>query len=251
VRPIDLDLSALSVVQVAQELRLSWHLPPGPVKDVIRTLEAAGILVVEFDFGSRRISGLSTFDVRYGMPPVIYLNRSLSGDRRRWTCAHELAHIIFHHHLDGPPPEDSEEQADLFASEFLVPASDIRGLIPKTLTLEVLADLKRHWGVSMQALVMKAAATGRMSEWSKTQWFKRFNKLGYRLDEPVEVTSEHPILVEKIVALHLNELQYSQADLCRALKVEQEDYVAQFRFADSGSLRLVPTEPHRSRLKLT
>ncbi|MGH3763554.1 MAG: ImmA/IrrE family metallo-endopeptidase [Pseudonocardiaceae bacterium] len=62
-------------------------MPIGSVSHLIRWLEAAGCLVIEEDFGTTRVDGLSQW---IGDHPVILINSGLLADRKRLTLAHEL-----------------------------------------------------------------------------------------------------------------------------------------------------------------
>jgi|tagenome__1003787_1003787.scaffolds.fasta_scaffold19772649_1 Zn-dependent peptidase ImmA (M78 family) len=67
-------------------------------------------------------------------------------NRLRLTLAHEIAHIIMH---NGPSLE-MEDEANGFAAEFLMPRREIKGSL-FGLNMAKLAELKRHWCVSMAA----------------------------------------------------------------------------------------------------
>jgi Zn-dependent peptidase ImmA (M78 family) len=73
--------------------RAQWKMPIGPVLHLIRWLEAAGCIVIEEDFGTIRVDGLSQW---IGDHPVILINRRLLTDRKRLTLAHELGHLSLH-----------------------------------------------------------------------------------------------------------------------------------------------------------
>ncbi len=53
-----LDADEHTPEQAAAEIRASWLLPDGPVHDVIRTVERAGVVVVRRDLESPKISGV-------------------------------------------------------------------------------------------------------------------------------------------------------------------------------------------------
>ncbi len=65
--------------RVAAAIRQLWMLPRGPVADVTRALEAAGVIVVSFDFGTNLLDGFSerTHD---NLPPLVFVNTHW----RRW-----------------------------------------------------------------------------------------------------------------------------------------------------------------------
>jgi Zn-dependent peptidase ImmA (M78 family) len=63
------------------------------------------------------------------------------------------------------------------------------------MTLTELAKLKAHWGISIQALIMRASHLGIMDEARKGSLFVQLSARGWRKAEPVEVHFEEPILL--------------------------------------------------------
>ena len=177
----------------ARLLRLQWRMPGGPVKDLAGWMEAAGCLIIDTDFGTTRVDGLSQWSDTH---PVVMLNRSAPTDRRRLTLAHELGHLCLH---SQGVPDDVEADATAFAAEFLMPAETIRPQL-RNLTLGRLHDLKRLWGVSMQALIERARSLGTISPRERTNFYKRFSALGWRTREPLsdELAPECPRLAVEI-----------------------------------------------------
>lgn len=173
----------------ARLLRAEWRMPAGPVRDLVGWMEAAGCFVLESDFGTRRVDGLSQWAHTY---PVVMINSTAPTDRKRLTLAHELGHLCLH---SQGVPDDVESDATAFASEFLMPAEVIRPQL-RNLTTGRLHDLKRFWGVSMQALIERAYHLGTLAAKQRTYLYKRFSALGWRTHEPVsdELAPERPRL---------------------------------------------------------
>src|ERR1019366_9937990 len=82
---------------------------------------------------------------------VSVVHAAPAGDRLRLTLVHEVGHIIMH---ESATPT-MEVEANAFAAEFLAPRKEIKGSL-LGLNMAKLADLKRHWKMSMQALIMRA-----------------------------------------------------------------------------------------------
>jgi Zn-dependent peptidase ImmA (M78 family)/DNA-binding XRE family transcriptional regulator len=213
--------------RVAKELRLALHLPVGPIANLTRTLEDCGILILTCDFGSNQIDGLSIFEPDDALPPIILVNPNVPGDRLRYTLAHELMHIVLHHHLAVPGAE-VEQQANEGASEFLMPASDIRGFLGD-LNLKKLSSLKPYWKVSMQALIMRAADLGKITERQKRSLFVRMSQYGWRTQEPIEIPREEPTLVSELIEFHLGELGYSEEELAKAILCDLAEFREMYR----------------------
>jgi Zn-dependent peptidase ImmA (M78 family) len=61
---------------------------------------------------------------------VLVVAATPTSDRRRFSVAHELAHLVLHH-IPQAPPHALEQQADVFAEAFLLPAAAMReALVP-------------------------------------------------------------------------------------------------------------------------
>lgn len=88
-------------------------------KNLTAWVEKADCLAYEFDFKTRKIGGCGDL---IGDVPVVFLNRSASAVRARFTLAHEVAHLVMHR----IPSENAEVEAHEFADEFLMPGSDIK-----------------------------------------------------------------------------------------------------------------------------
>ena len=177
----------------ARLLRAQWRMPIGPVRNLTRWIESAGVIVIEEHLGTRRIDGLSQWASEY---PVILINADLPSDRKRWTLAHELAHIVLHSSYIDP---DIETQANDFAAEFLMPshviAGDLRDLKPARLLA-----LKKVWGVSMQGIFEHAYRMGKVSSTERTSFYRMLNARGWKRVEPGsdDIAPETPELARNI-----------------------------------------------------
>lgn len=177
----------------ARLVRMQWRLPVGAIRSLVEWLEAAGCLVIEEDFGTPRVDGLSQWIEEH---PVILINLRSPTDRKRLTLAHELGHLCLH---SEEVTETIEQEANAFAAEFLMPSNVIRSQL-RNLSLGRLQDLKREWGVSMQALVERARELGTITPTQRANFYKYFSTKGWRTKEPVseELTPEHPRLAHTI-----------------------------------------------------
>ena len=205
--------------EVARLVRQAWFIPRGPIGNVTKHLEKAGIIVVHCNFETRLIDGFTaSYDEK--IPPIIFVNKVLTGDRLRFTLAHELGHIVMHRF----PSESMEEEANTFASEFLMPSTDIKPDLAY-LTLHKLADLKLHWKVSMAAIVYRATSLGQITPRQSQYLFMQLSKAGYKTREPVEldVPRESPVLLKKLVDVHMNELEYNANEIAKILHIEETE----------------------------
>ncbi len=206
--------------KIAALLRRFWQVPDGPIQDVTALVEDAGILVAHSDLGGSSVSGVR-FSVP-GMPHLIILNRSQSADRMRFTLCHELAHVVMHHF----PTPNMEEEADKFASCFLVPTDDIKPYFAgRKVDLRLLAALKPEWKVSMASLVFAAKRVGALNETQAQYIWKQFNIHKIKLREPPELDfpAEQPRTLGDLVSLHINDMGYSLADLSKVLIMNETE----------------------------
>jgi Zn-dependent peptidase ImmA (M78 family) len=200
-------------------VRKLWNVPRGAIASVTALLESAGVLVVPSNFGTKGFSGVST--VTNAGVFIIFINKTMPGDRQRFTLAHELGHIVMHRTIFS---ETMERDADRFASEFLMPATDIRSQLTH-IKLDRLAALKLHWKVSMGALLMRAYALEVITERQYRYLWMQMGQHGYRVNEPIEyaIQFEQPTLLKDTIRLHLDELQYLARQLAEGLLALYED----------------------------
>lgn len=226
-----------SIERAAAELRIKWHLPRGPVKNLVQILEEAGVIVVRCLFGTAGVDAISVYEPQDNLPPMIFIADGVPGDRLRFSIAHELGHLVAHHHLPMPTPE-SEAEANRFASEFLMPAFDIRGHLPRRLTLEKLAGLKPHWRVSMAALLERAFQLHCISERQRRSGWAQLSARGYNQVEPFPIAAEQPTLINEIVQVHLDSLGYTEQELSALVRLRPAEF-RELYMAKGPTLRVV------------
>ncbi|MDR1187066.1 MAG: ImmA/IrrE family metallo-endopeptidase [Bifidobacteriaceae bacterium] len=174
---IQIDPDEHAPEEAAALLRAAWRMPIGPVRNAIRWIESAGVIVIQEDFGTRRIDGMSQWA---GDHAILFLNGALPTDRRRWTVAHELGHLALHGRSFGL---DAEDQADRFAAAFLMPAHVISPELTN-LSLGKVLDLKVEWGVSMQAIFERAYDLGKVTIEDRQRFHHQMGQRGWKAREP-------------------------------------------------------------------
>lgn len=209
--------------EVARAVRAYWRLPMGPVGNMMRVLENAGALIVRADLYSPRISAISISAP--GSPPLFVLNEGMSADRERFTLAHEAAHITMH---DMPvKPDDAEREADAFAAEFLMPASEIRHEL-RGLDMAKAAQLKLKWKTAMSAIIRRARDLNQIDESRYKSLNVQISQRGWRKIEPVELEREEPSLIAQVIAVHHDEHEYSTKELALMTGLYENEYVERF-----------------------
>lgn len=214
---LDLDEYNGDIEEIARLVRASWLIPRGPIGNLVEYVERAGCVVIESDLDSAGIDGI-TLSIP-GLPPCIFLNRNRPADRKRFTLAHELGHLVMH----TIPSPDMENEANLFASCLLMPAPDI-GPQLSGLSLAKMAALKPIWRVSMASILMRAKTLGRVTESQSTYLWRQMAP--YRLREPDELSfaDERPSVLPELLRLHLEELGYSSAELAGVLHMMPQEF---------------------------
>jgi len=230
---LDIDEHGHNAAKVAQALRSIWTLPPGPVQNVIQTIENAGGIVFPYDFGTDKIDALSQW--LPAMPPLFLVNKRIPVDRLRFTLAHEIGHIVMHRY----PTEEMEREADEFAAEFLMPERDIRHQL-SYVTLAKLAALKPYWRVSMNALLKRASDLGTITPRIKSYLWMQMGQHGYRTHEPVEIAAETPSLLNELINVHKHNLAFGSQELAETMHANENEVIREYLGAhESGKLRLM------------
>jgi Zn-dependent peptidase ImmA (M78 family)/DNA-binding XRE family transcriptional regulator len=200
-----------SATRVAQALRAFWSMPDGPVKNLTELVEGAGVIVFRCSFQARKFDGTS---LRLAdMPPMIFLNAELPGDRWRFTLAHELGHLVMH----TVPHEAMEDQADEFAAELLTPEASIKPqlLQVRRWTARDIAQLKLYWRVSLHMLVKRASD---LQVIDRDQARAAYIALApMRQEEPIPIAREQPASLQKIVRAITHELDFQVDGLASML----------------------------------
>lgn len=230
----------------AAAAREALGVPAGPVANVVRLLEAHGAAVATFSDGDPRLSAFSQW---HGARPIVVFCLG-KGDkaRQRYDGAHELAHLALHAEPE-PGNHVLEQQADEFSSAFLMPAEQIEPFLPRgRVRWDELEELKRVWGASMQALLVRAHRLGTISDRTYENAFRHMSRQGWRRDEPGDLgPPERPELLRKAFAL-LERKGVTAADIFDGLAVP-DAFANEFVDADlaisAGRADVVPLRQQR------
>lgn len=226
-----LDADEYEPEEVAEVLRATWHLPSGPVDNVVRTVERAGVIVLRRDLGSPKISGLSIHPP--GDLPVIVLNTGMPADRERFTIMHEIGHLVMHQ----VPREEGEREADTFASAFLMPARDIAPFLAGGMTIAKAVQLKQHWRCSMASIIRRAHTLGKIDNRKYKSLNVQISQLGYRKHEPGEVPREEPRILSDVLSVFREDHGYSDTELASVVGLHAHEFHA--RYGGGRRLRAV------------
>ena len=225
IRPVDLDEPGAPMPEeVARMTRAAWHLPTGPIQNVISVIENAGGIIIPCNIETNKIDAMSRWIP--GTPPLFFINLNMPMDRIRFTLCHELGHIIMHQ----IPNTDMEKQADTFAAEFLMPAGEVKNSLDN-LTLDKLSALKQYWKVSMAFIIYRAKSLNRITENQARYLYSQFGRMGYRTKEPawLEPPKEKAKLFYDLIKVYLNDLNYTEEQLSQMLLIGQLEFRDIFR----------------------
>jgi Zn-dependent peptidase ImmA (M78 family) len=143
---------------------------------------------------------VDAFSLPFTDRPVIVLSADKNDRARsRFDAAHELGHLVMHGQQIWGLPE-VEKQAHRFAAAFLMPRQDIADQLPRHGDWNRLFSLKRHWQVSLAALLMRARVLGSISENDYVAAIKAASARGWRRIEPVPLGQpEQPKLLQALI----------------------------------------------------
>lgn len=189
------------IEQAAADIRKKWNLGESPIPQLTELLEDHGFKIYEVE-GDENFAGLSGYAAGIGVP-VIAVTKGGDCVRKRFTIAHELAHLL----LDFSDCEEKhhEKLCHAFAGALLLPERVIReefGGVRKKVTQWELKKLKGIYGISMQAIMARAHILGIIND----QSYKSFNiyarKNGWHKEEPGEYSVKEKANRYKQLLLH-------------------------------------------------
>ena len=211
--------------QVAALVREHWNVGSGTIESLVALLEAKGIVISAFDFGTERVdSRCMLTDDKY---PIIFVNKNLLGDRLRYTLAYELGQLLMHTFFPVNADRDVSREANHFAAAFLMPEDGVRKDFENGITLSVLADLKRKWKVSMISLLYRADDLGYLTPNQKRYLVQQFNEQKIRRREPLElgVPIEQPALLKQWVNRYIIEYEIDIHAMAAIFAIPPQDYL--------------------------
>ncbi|MCC7303091.1 MAG: ImmA/IrrE family metallo-endopeptidase [Bacteroidia bacterium] len=225
----DLDLKKVGSEElVAKQLRKTWKMPKGPITNLTELLEANGIIVISFDFGTERVDSRTI--LTKDKHPIIVVNKLHLADRQRFSLAYQLGHLVMHGHTLPSHDRDISHEANLFAAGLLLPENELKKDFEKGITIPLLGELKRKWKVSMISLLYRAADLGFLTENQKKYLLSQFNQLKIRRREPIELDfpKEKSLLMRDLITKYKNVHKFTSKELAASLHLELEEFMAKY-----------------------
>jgi Zn-dependent peptidase ImmA (M78 family)/transcriptional regulator with XRE-family HTH domain len=173
------------IERASETCRRQWGLRyDAPIHNMTRTLENFGCVVTTFEGVSDKIDAFSYVRSR---PFIVRSTDKGSPSRSRFDLAHECGHIVMHGEFEVGDPE-LEEQANQFASAFLLPRAAFIREFPTSsrFNWHEIINLKKRWGVSIQAIIRRAHDLGLISALQYRNAQVYISRNGWRHGEPPE-----------------------------------------------------------------
>lgn len=211
---------------IAVTVRAHWGLGLDPIPALAELLEERGIKVIMLDL--KDVDGLTAHVGRPGKPlaPVIVVNGQRWGERQRFTMAHELGHLL----VKAEGGLDSEKAAHRFAGAFLMPPETLRAHIGRrrqSISRGELLELKKLFGVSVQALTYRCRDLEILPDKVFRRLFREFSRLGWRTppyEEPFAMKpAQRPRRFERLCYRALAEGAISEAKAAELLELTVRD----------------------------
>lgn len=225
------------IERVAVDVRLHWRLGQGPLVNVIALLESKGCVVVRLVGDDEGIDAYSRWS---GPRPAIVLTMDKNdAARSNFDAAHELAHLVLHRDPQ-PGSRVAEEQAQMFAAAFLMPAEAIRPELPTRFDLPEFVALKHRWRVSIQALLYRARTLGTVSKPAYKRAMMKISMWGWRMGEPNNISDvEEPYVLAAAIALLRQERGLDAAQIASQVGIPM-DLMEAFVVEQRPRLRVAP-----------
>ncbi len=120
----------IKIKEFAEDVRIKWA--KKGISDIFEILENESILIRN-PLRTKEISGFTTY---FADNFVVFLNSSFTLGHERFSGAHELAHLTMHRDQLKKEKlissnDDFEQEANIFASEFLMPETGIKEIFYK------------------------------------------------------------------------------------------------------------------------
>ncbi|RFS19867.1 helix-turn-helix domain-containing protein [Chitinophaga silvatica] len=177
--------SYTEVNKAATLLREKWGLGKVSICNVVELLEDKNIKVLKLAI-DENIDGLQTY-VNGSIPVIAYnTKKGAKSDRIRFTLLHELAHLLLKFDKTGKQKEILCHQ---FAGAMLLPDETIKaelGSHRNKLSILELGNIKQQYGISIQAIIMRANDCGIINDHYTKQFFFFLKQMNWKIDEPIE-----------------------------------------------------------------
>lgn len=189
------DLHLYEPEAAARALRQEWALGERPISNIVHLLESKGVRILSLAENSKRVNAFSLWRDNKA---YVFLNTMKSAESSRYDAAHELGHLVLHQ--DGKATgRQAEDQANSFASAFLMPRADVVAMLPRVHYLDQIVKAKLRWRVSVAALNYRLHKLGVTTDWKYRDLCIEISQRKYNVNEPDEIDRERSIVWQKVM----------------------------------------------------
>jgi Zn-dependent peptidase ImmA (M78 family)/DNA-binding XRE family transcriptional regulator len=179
----------------ADMIRSGWGLGQAPIPNMVHLLESRGVRVFSL---APEYAEIDAFSFWHRKTPFVFLNTMKSAERGRFDAAHELGHLVMHGPVRSLTGPEAEQEANAFASAFLMPRRSVVAHMPKGAFVDQILKGRRIWKVAALALSYRLHDLGMLSEWQYRTVCVELSKLGYRSSEPGGIPRESSQVFDKV-----------------------------------------------------
>ena len=228
----------------ARLLRQHWGIGDRPIGNVLKLIESKGIRVLSLSEATKHVDAFSFWR---GEHPYVFLNQEKTAERSIFDTAHELGHLVLHHHAGSKADKEAETQADRFASAFLMPENDMMDYA-HLFTVGQIISAKKRWKVSAMALAYRLKFSGlyqrmELPFFADRAWEARLSKRRSQTEIEREVST---VLAKVLAALWSKGM--TKDDIAKDLGIPLGEIEALI-FRLSPDQRAV-NEPHKPALRV-
>jgi Zn-dependent peptidase ImmA (M78 family) len=212
--------SHAEVERAATHCRSLWRLGTGPIANMCRVLENAGAIVTLYHGDRHEVDALSMARIR---PIVIRNTLKLSPGRQRFDLAHECGHLVIHQGI-ATGDKETEDQANRFASAFLMPSDSFLAdfpAMPDRIDWAAIYSLKIRWRVSAKAVIRRAHDLGVLNSVQYATGNRFLNQTGQSKFEKFDekIPHEEPELLRTAISAYLDAFSSTPAELAKQISM--------------------------------
>ncbi len=186
---------------------------------MVHLLEAHGVRVFSLAPDYAEVDAFSFF---YDDLPFVFLNTMKSAERGRFDAAHELGHLILHGQGCDLVKTQVEQEANEFASAFLMPRESVVAHMPASPLIDQIIVGKKIWNVAALALTYRLHDIGMLSDWHYRIACLELGRRGYRIGEPDGLPRETSQLLAKVFN-SLRRKGVTTADIAHELRIDPNE----------------------------
>jgi Zn-dependent peptidase ImmA (M78 family) len=181
----------------AEVVRARWGLGQSPASNMIHLLEAHGVRVFAL---AADCAAVDTFSFWWKGTPYVFLNTARATELCRFDAAHELGHLVMHSGARDPVGSPAEQEANCFATAFLMPRSGVLAKGLRRATADRILKARQPWKVPAMALTQRLRELGLLEDWEYRTVCVNLSRMGYRSAEPAGIPRETSQVLAKVFA---------------------------------------------------